>query len=47
MSRISFFEGAILLAWLLLLGFIIRFTTVTLLDRNPDSKLGAALAFVH
>lgn len=47
MHRISAIEGLVMLCWFLLLGFFVRYLTVMLINRDPDSKVGQALAFIH
>lgn len=46
MHRISLVEFVIMLAWFLLLGFLVRFLSVSLIARDPNSKVGQALAFM-
>ena len=47
MHRISAIEAVIFTLWFLLVAFAIRYATVTLIDRDPDSRVGQALAFIH
>ena len=46
MNRISAVEAVIHIAWLLLLLFLLRTSTAMILQRNPGSKFGAALAYI-
>lgn len=47
MHRISAVEFVIFLAMFILASFTIRYTTIMLIKRDPDSRIGQALAVIH